>query len=424
MHTRLLSWSAVVAATSAVLSFSTPLAAQRPSGPDSQGRGGPDPSEIFDRMDRNDDGKLTNDEVPDFLWSRVSQADANNDGTVTRDELVASRSRSRQGSRSPQGSSGRGGSDAQRSQRPQGPPGRAEPRGESDRRRPSSRPEAGRPPQGPSRVGASRDGASRGGPSRGEANRDGRPSRPDSDRGPQRRDSDGGSDRGRSPQNQAGRASSSGGSPGAEAIFERIDRNNDGSLSKDEFSSAFERLHRGMSSRGPQGRGGPPWASSGQGPSSSRGRGGPPWASRGPGGFAGPPWAQSDRGRSDGGGRGGPSAGREPQRGDHSHGRSSSGRGSRDHGRMSDGRRSQHEGHEARGRGGASGDRNRRRSQGDHSRGHEGRGRPDDRDGPGRSRHSDVQPETDSAISDSESATESSNDAVAMPAATLAAVPL
>jgi hypothetical protein len=62
-----------------------------------------------------------------------------------------------------------------------------------------------------------------------------------------------------------------------------LDKDNDGSISKQEFMAVAERFHRGTSSqrRGPDG---PPWAQ-------QRGPQGPPWAnsSRGRSGFQGPP---------------------------------------------------------------------------------------------------------------------------------------
>jgi hypothetical protein len=57
-----------------------------------QGRGpgmsGPPSIEmIFGRMDRNQDGKVSQDEAPGFIWERLSAADANQDGSVTKEEL-------------------------------------------------------------------------------------------------------------------------------------------------------------------------------------------------------------------------------------------------------------------------------------------------------------------------------------------------
>ena len=41
----------------------------------------------FARLDANDDGGVTVDEVPERLWNRISAADANNDDSVTQQEL-------------------------------------------------------------------------------------------------------------------------------------------------------------------------------------------------------------------------------------------------------------------------------------------------------------------------------------------------
>ncbi len=54
------------------------------------GRGGT-PAESIARMDGNGDGKLTADEVPEFVWSRMSAADTNGDGSVDEEELTKSR---------------------------------------------------------------------------------------------------------------------------------------------------------------------------------------------------------------------------------------------------------------------------------------------------------------------------------------------
>lgn len=42
---------------------------------------------IFGRVDRNHDGKVTKDEAPEFMWSRLSEADADKDGAVSKEEL-------------------------------------------------------------------------------------------------------------------------------------------------------------------------------------------------------------------------------------------------------------------------------------------------------------------------------------------------
>jgi hypothetical protein len=47
--------------------------------------------EMFQRDDKNKDGKLTKDEVPERVWSRISRADTNGDGAITKDEMKAAR---------------------------------------------------------------------------------------------------------------------------------------------------------------------------------------------------------------------------------------------------------------------------------------------------------------------------------------------
>ena len=42
---------------------------------------------MFQRADKNQDGKITKDEVPDQLWERISKADADGNGEVTKEEL-------------------------------------------------------------------------------------------------------------------------------------------------------------------------------------------------------------------------------------------------------------------------------------------------------------------------------------------------
>ena len=43
---------------------------------------------MFDRMDRNSDGKLADDEVPERMKSNLSRIDTNGDGTVTKAEFT------------------------------------------------------------------------------------------------------------------------------------------------------------------------------------------------------------------------------------------------------------------------------------------------------------------------------------------------
>ncbi len=54
------------------------------------GQGGKgDPGEFLKRMDKNNDGGVTADEVPEQFWARLSKADSNNDGKVTFEEAKA-----------------------------------------------------------------------------------------------------------------------------------------------------------------------------------------------------------------------------------------------------------------------------------------------------------------------------------------------
>lgn len=51
-------------------------------------QGGPPPADVvFERFDGNRDGKLTKDEAPEFVWERLSHADADGDGAVTKSEF-------------------------------------------------------------------------------------------------------------------------------------------------------------------------------------------------------------------------------------------------------------------------------------------------------------------------------------------------
>ncbi len=60
-----------------------------PGGPGlGAGRGGPPEPRFPPAVGRNDDGKLTKDEVPEPLWPRLAQLDADEDGAISRDELA------------------------------------------------------------------------------------------------------------------------------------------------------------------------------------------------------------------------------------------------------------------------------------------------------------------------------------------------
>lgn len=68
---------------------------QRPDAPEEQRRqrpgqpGGVDREAMFQRMDRNSDGKITKDEFPERATRMLEAADTNQDGVVTKEEFVA-----------------------------------------------------------------------------------------------------------------------------------------------------------------------------------------------------------------------------------------------------------------------------------------------------------------------------------------------
>jgi len=55
------------------------------------GRRGMTTDQVFQRFDKNKDGKLTKSEVSASVWQRMSKADTNGDGAVTKDELKKAR---------------------------------------------------------------------------------------------------------------------------------------------------------------------------------------------------------------------------------------------------------------------------------------------------------------------------------------------
>lgn len=67
---------------------------------DNSGRGpgmsGPPSVEmIFERLDRNHDGKVSKDEAPSFFWERLSTADTNKDGSISKEEMERHQQRMR-----------------------------------------------------------------------------------------------------------------------------------------------------------------------------------------------------------------------------------------------------------------------------------------------------------------------------------------
>lgn len=66
------------------------------------GGGGGDPAQFFARMDKNSDGKVTEDELPEFMKSRMAEIDTNKDNAIDLDEWMKA-------PRGPRGGRGGGG---------------------------------------------------------------------------------------------------------------------------------------------------------------------------------------------------------------------------------------------------------------------------------------------------------------------------
>lgn len=60
----------------------------RPGGPGGPGQGRPNPAELLARLDQDDDGKLSREEVPERMAGRFDQLDENGDGYLTTNELA------------------------------------------------------------------------------------------------------------------------------------------------------------------------------------------------------------------------------------------------------------------------------------------------------------------------------------------------
>jgi len=91
-----------------------PAMAQPPQG--ARGQGGPhgkarpSPEALFDRFDKNDNGKLSADELPERIAEKlIEHADADGDGAVTLEELEAARPERPGGPGGPRGRGGPGG---------------------------------------------------------------------------------------------------------------------------------------------------------------------------------------------------------------------------------------------------------------------------------------------------------------------------
>lgn len=83
-------------------------------GPGRPGRGGPrgfDFAARFEQFDKNGDGKLTKEELPERMQRILERADSNSDGALDKDELkaMAERFKNREGGRPPRGERPEGG---------------------------------------------------------------------------------------------------------------------------------------------------------------------------------------------------------------------------------------------------------------------------------------------------------------------------
>ncbi len=91
---RIGNWKLGVVATVAALALtgSSALAEEsRGAGGPPWARGGgqgPRPLMLFQVFDSDEDGALSEDEVPAPVWARLSMADLNDDGAVTREEIM------------------------------------------------------------------------------------------------------------------------------------------------------------------------------------------------------------------------------------------------------------------------------------------------------------------------------------------------
>lgn len=65
------------------------MAGAKGKGMQGKGKGKGNPGEFIKRMDKNEDGNLSKDEVPEQLWARISQLDKDGDSSISREELAA-----------------------------------------------------------------------------------------------------------------------------------------------------------------------------------------------------------------------------------------------------------------------------------------------------------------------------------------------
>lgn len=75
-------WRGVVLAALIAMGVTDSASAAGPAG-----GGRPSFEKLLSAFDDNDDGQLSEDEVPVPVWRRLSMADADDNGSVTRDEF-------------------------------------------------------------------------------------------------------------------------------------------------------------------------------------------------------------------------------------------------------------------------------------------------------------------------------------------------
>ena len=88
-----------------------------PGGPGGFG-GGDFVGQMMERADSDKDGKLTGDEIPEFMRGRMEQVDTNKDGSLDKAEMEAVGARMRGGRGGDAGPGGRGGAGGRRGTRP------------------------------------------------------------------------------------------------------------------------------------------------------------------------------------------------------------------------------------------------------------------------------------------------------------------
>lgn len=79
------------------------MAGAKGKGMQGKGKGKGNPGEFIKRMDKNEDGNLSKDEVPEQLWARISALDKDGDSSISREEFAAGAK-----GRMQQGANGRG----------------------------------------------------------------------------------------------------------------------------------------------------------------------------------------------------------------------------------------------------------------------------------------------------------------------------